>query len=147
MIRLGHRFRSRSLTSTIIKTCHLHTLPNTFHLPIKTPALQARQTKRIILNNGLKIFLVSDASTPVSGAALSVEIGSWHDEEQYQGQAHFLEHMLFFTTKKYPEDVFDRYISDRQGSMNAYTASDHSLYYFTITPDVSFSTFFLNSIS
>ncbi|KAJ3344079.1 hypothetical protein HDU93_003242 [Gonapodya sp. JEL0774] len=71
----------------------------------------------------------------MSGAALAVETGSWLDEKQYEGTAHFLEHMLFLGTSKYPkESEYERYITDNNGNMNAYTSSDHSLYYFEVTP-------------
>ena len=57
--------------------------------------------------------------------------------KRYEGIAHFLEHMLFLGTEKYPiENEYERYILDRNGHFNAYTASDHTAYYFTITPTV-----------
>jgi insulysin len=52
------------------------------------------------------------------------------------GFAHYLEHMLFLGTSKYPaEQDFQRHISDHGGSLNAFTASDHTMYYFSIDPE------------
>ncbi|MCZ6853243.1 MAG: insulinase family protein, partial [Gammaproteobacteria bacterium] len=50
--------------------------------------------------------------------------------------AHFLEHMLFIGTEKYPEvDGYQDFISAHGGSSNAYTTSDHTNYFFDIQPD------------
>jgi insulysin len=49
--------------------------------------------------------------------------------------AHFTEHMLFMGSKEFPaEGEFDRYISANAGKNNAWTSSDHTLYYFNILP-------------
>ena len=62
-----------------------------------------RETKTFSLENGLDILLVSDPDVHRSAAALSVGVGHLHDPEEKQGLAHYLEHMLFLGTKKYPE--------------------------------------------
>ncbi|KXS19755.1 putative ptr insulinase family/protease III [Gonapodya prolifera JEL478] len=106
-----------------------------FNVPILTPSLKSRKTAKVILPNGMKAYIISDPQTSMSGAALAVETGSWRDEKQYEGTAHFLEHMLFLGTEKYPKEYeYERYITDNNGNMNAYTSSDHSLYYFEVTP-------------
>ena len=59
-----------------------------------------RQYKAFILNNGLKVLLISDVDTDKSAAALEVNVGFMSDPRELQGLAHFLEHMLFLGTKK-----------------------------------------------
>ena len=59
-----------------------------------------RDYKAFILDNGLKVLLISDPETDKSAAALDVNIGSMSDPREVQGLAHFLEHMLFNGTKK-----------------------------------------------
>jgi len=59
-----------------------------------------RDYKGFLLNNGLKILLISDPETDKSAAALDVNIGSMSDPRELQGLARFLEHMLFMGTKK-----------------------------------------------
>lgn len=87
--------------------------------------------QKLQLSNGLNAVLLSDPDTPISSAALSIEAGSWMDGD-HQGTAHFLEHMCFLGTKKYPnESEYERYIFDSNGTLNGYTANDHSLYYFS----------------
>ncbi|KAJ3261754.1 hypothetical protein HK103_004705 [Boothiomyces macroporosus] len=105
-------------------------IKNHFKYKLKSHQLQDMEMGKIRLSNGLNAVLISDKNTPITSAALSVDAGSWHDG-RYEGTAHFLEHMLFLGTKKYPsESEYKRYISDANGSLNGYTANDHSLYYF-----------------
>ena len=48
------------------------------------------------------------------------------------GLAHFLEHMLFRGSKKYPEvEKFVDMITKSNGDFNAYTASEETNYYFS----------------
>lgn len=52
------------------------------------------------------------------------------------GLAHFCEHMLFLGTEKFPcENEYTKHLSEHSGSSNAYTASDHTNYYFDVAPD------------
>ncbi|KAI9197372.1 Metalloenzyme, LuxS/M16 peptidase-like protein [Polychytrium aggregatum] len=104
--------------------------------PIKTPQLQDRRIEKVRLSNGINAVLVSDPSAPYSAACLSVEAGSWKDG-RHEGTAHFLEHMLFLGTKSFPKEYeYERFIFDSNGTLNGYTSSDHSLYYFSsVSPD------------
>ncbi|KAJ3189796.1 hypothetical protein HDU85_000080 [Gaertneriomyces sp. JEL0708] len=104
-------------------------------IPILTKQLKDRTLAKLTLANGIRGVLISDPGTPTTGAALSVEAGSWRDGK-HEGTAHFLEHMLFLGTKSYPKEYdYERFIYDSNGQLNGYTASDHSLYYFTsLTP-------------
>lgn len=86
------------------------------------------------LPNKLKVFLIEDPETDVACATMTVKIGHSHDT--IIGIAHFLEHMLFNGTEKYPdENEYSKYISKNGGSQNAYTAHDHTCYFFTVQPD------------
>jgi insulysin len=102
---------------------------------ILTPSLAKRQTLKIRLTNGLEAYLIADPEATHAGAVLTVEAGSWHDPDAHPGLAHFLEHMLFLGTEKYPvESDYDRFIRAHNGKANAYTASDYTLYLFSIDP-------------
>ncbi len=48
--------------------------------------------------------MISDPNTDKSASSLDVHIGSAYDPKSYQGTAHFLEHMLFMGTEKYPAE-------------------------------------------
>lgn len=68
-----------------------------------------------------------------AAAALLVGVGSMYDPPQAQGLAHFLEHMLFMGTEKYPEEnAFDAFLSKNGGSDNAYTDFEHTVYHLEI---------------
>ena len=99
---------------------------------IQTPALKKRQTAKIRLCNGLSAYIISDPGADQSAAAVAVTAGSWLDPKQYPGTAHFLEHLLFLGTETYPEeDGFMGYVQNNGGTVNAYTASDRTVYMFS----------------
>jgi len=62
-------------------------------------------------------------------------VGSMNDPKDLFGIAHFCEHMLFLGTKKYPEENdYAKFLAENGGSSNAYTARDHTNYYFDVSP-------------
>jgi len=62
-----------------------------------------------------------------------VRVGSLSDPDSVQGLAHFVEHMLFYASEKYPtEDEYSKFIAERGGSTNAYTANESTNYQFDI---------------
>lgn len=61
-----------------------------------------------------------DAETDKAAAAMAVRVGSLSDPEDMQGLAHFLEHMLFLGTAKYPdENEYSKFLNTHGGSSNA----------------------------
>ena len=69
-----------------------------------------RTYRGLVLENGMKVALVSDPATDKAAAALDVHVGSMSDP--IQGLAHFCEHMLFLGTRKYPdENEYNKYLS------------------------------------
>ena len=89
----------------------------------------------LTLDNGLKLLLASDPNADKAAASLVVFRGSFHEPPERPGLAHFLEHMLFIGTEKYPEvDGYQAFISSNGGRSNAYTAGDHTNYFFNIDP-------------
>ena len=61
--------------------------------------LDNSESRALVLDNGLKVYLLSDPNFNVSAASISVEVGSFQDPEDREGLAHFLEHMLFLGTE------------------------------------------------
>jgi insulysin len=85
--------------------------------------------RRFTLDNGLRVLLVSDVKFNKSGAALVVNVGQIDDPKDTEGMAHFLEHMLFLGTEKYPDvSEYGNYIRSNGGYNNAYTTTDHTNY-------------------
>lgn len=102
-------------------------------LPILTPSFSEQKVLKLRLDNGLEAIIISDPSVDKSGAVLSVQVGSWEDPKEHPGIAHFLEHMLFMGTKKYPDEKeYHRFIQDHGGLTNAFTANHITSYIFSI---------------
>ncbi len=94
----------------------------------------ARNYSSIILENKLQVILISDPTLETAGASLSVGVGSFQNPENLPGLAHFVEHMLFLGTEKYPEvNSFQKFIKENAGSSNAYTAAEHTNYFFEVS--------------
>jgi len=101
---------------------------------IKSPG-DHRQYKALTLSNELQVLLVSDDQAKKSAASLDINIGSGSNPKDRAGLAHFLEHMLFLGTEKYPNAAeYKQFISTHGGSNNAFTSYDHTNYFFDINP-------------
>ncbi len=95
-----------------------------------------RSYRYLVLDNQLRVLLISDATTEKSAAALDVNVGANQNPEDRAGLAHFLEHMLFLGTEKYPlAGEYQEFISQHGGSFNAYTAAENTNYFFDIDND------------
>ncbi len=102
---------------------------------IKSP-IDEKQYRYLELDNRLRVLIVSDSETDKSAASLDVHIGSGSDPRDWEGLAHFLEHMLFLGTDKYPEaGEYQEFIKNNGGGNNAYTSYGHTNYYFNISND------------
>ncbi|TSK53703.1 Nardilysin [Bagarius yarrelli] len=68
-----------------------------------------------------------------SAAALCISVGSFSDPEDLPGLAHFLEHMVFMGSEKYPaENGFDAFLKKHGGSDNASTDLERTIFQFDI---------------
>ncbi|ADM11675.2 secreted/periplasmic Zn-dependent insulinase-like peptidase [Encephalitozoon intestinalis ATCC 50506] len=86
--------------------------------------------------NGMRGLIMSDPSLDKCSCAVSVKVGSFDNPVSTQGLAHFLEHMLFMGTEKYPdEEDFGKFLSKNNGEYNASTYGEVTVYYFDIAPE------------
>ncbi|KAF4750677.1 hypothetical protein FOZ63_018747, partial [Perkinsus olseni] len=100
---------------------------------IQKPDTDYRQYRAITLPNKMQALLIHDPKTEKAAACLAVKVGSMFDPPQYQGIAHFLEHMLFLGTEKYPEeDSYNKYLAQNGGRSNAFTSDTNTVYFFTV---------------
>ncbi|TSL47684.1 Nardilysin [Bagarius yarrelli] len=68
-----------------------------------------------------------------SAAALCIGVGSFSDPEDLPGLAHFLEHMVFMGSEKYPrENGFDAFLKKHGGSDNASTDCERTVFQFDV---------------
>ncbi len=100
--------------------------------PVQSPNDEL-QYRLLTLDNEMEVLLISDPDSPKAAAALDIMVGSGDNPPGRAGLAHFLEHMLFLGTDKYPDAAeYERYITEHGGSRNAYTSLDHTNYFFDI---------------
>ena len=108
--------------------------------PAAVPARQAAPNdastdRRFVLPNGMKVLLLSDPKLNVASASMAVGVGNLSDPPGRQGLAHYLEHMLFLGTEKYPSVAeFGEYLQRNGGYSNAYTARDRTNYHLEVQP-------------
>lgn len=102
-------------------------------MAINKPLLDDREYRVVVLDNGIEALLVQDLTTDKAAAALDVGVGSFADPPDLPGLAHFLEHLLFMGTEKYPsENEYSRFLTNHAGLFNAYTAAEHTNYHFEV---------------
>ncbi len=116
---------------------------------IKSPNDQ-RQYATFTLENQLQVLIISDPTTDKAAASLDIDVGSASNPASRPGLAHFLEHMLFLGTEKYPSaNDYSSFIDSHGGSHNAFTSQNNTNYYFDIKQDAleggleRFSQFFI----
>lgn len=118
------------LATSIIVACA--TVPGGQQQPVRSPN-DDYSYRLLTLDNDLQVLLISDPETPKAAAALDVVVGSGDNPPGRGGLAHFLEHMLFLGTDKYPDAAeYEQYITEHGGSRNAYTSFEHTNYFFDV---------------
>jgi nardilysin len=77
-----------------------------------------------------------DDRQKLAAVALNIGVGSFQDPEDIQGLAHFVEHMIFMGSEKYPkENELDQYLSANGGASNAHTECEYTLFHLDIVED------------
>ncbi|MCL1125669.1 insulinase family protein [Shewanella surugensis] len=124
------------LTQTIIKSPNDH-----------------RQYQYLTLTNGLSVLLVEDDKSKIAAASMAVKVGHFDDPKTRPGMAHFLEHMLFLGTEKYPNSgEYHKFINQHGGSNNAWTGTEQTNFFYDIHIDAytdsldRFSQFFIHPL-
>jgi len=103
---------------------------------IAKPDTHRREYKFLELENGVKVVVASDDKCDMAGASACVNVGMCHERKDLPGLAHFLEHMLFTGTAKYPiEKEYSEFISQNGGTTNAYTTCYFTNYMFEVKPE------------
>ena len=88
--------------------------------------------RRIVLKNGLNIYIKEDNKLPIVSIQLWVRAGSIDETEKTLGISHFLEHMLFKGTEKYRVGEIARIVESHGGTINAGTSKEFTVYYIDI---------------
>ena len=84
------------------------------------------------LDNGLRVYVVEDHSTPAFNISLIYDVGSRDEVPGRTGFAHFFEHMMFQGSKNLADNMIAEYTERAGGNVNAGTSFDQTLYYHNI---------------
>ena len=88
------------------------------------------QTELFTLPNGLRVILIDTKAFPTMTTVLFFGTGSRFENEKNNGIAHFLEHMPFKGSKKYPSFFAISSLLEGLGAVhNAYTSKDHTAFW------------------
>ena len=82
-----------------------------------------------VLKNGMKVIVIENKRAPVIAQMVWYNFGSGIEETGKSGLAHFMEHLMFKGTRKFPDNYYSNYISKIGGSENAFTSYDYTAYY------------------
>ena len=90
---------------------------------------------RDLLPNGLRVVTIDVPHLHSLMLAVYVRVGSRHETPENNGVSHFLEHMFFRGSRRYPDStVMNGLVEDAGGCLNGITMRDQSLYYTPIHP-------------
>lgn len=84
------------------------------------------------LSNGLRVVVIEDHRAPVVLTSIWYRVGSSDEHGGITGISHYLEHMLFRGTKRYPGNRFGELIYENGGTSNAFTTADFTVYHETM---------------
>ncbi|MBS4064100.1 MAG: insulinase family protein [Chitinophagaceae bacterium] len=101
------------------------------------------QFERFILNNGLKLLIHKDASTPMAVVNVLYDVGARDEKESQTGFAHLFEHLMFGGSINIPD--YDEPLQLAGGENNAYTTNDLTNYYCQLPVENLETAFWLES--
>jgi zinc protease len=81
------------------------------------------------LDNGLKVLLRESHAAPVASCYLWYRVGSRHERPGITGCSHWVEHMLFKGTPKFPKERLKREVERHGGVWNGFTNTDYTAYF------------------
>src|SRR5690606_19619700 len=98
---------------------------------------------RFQLNNGLKVIVHQDKSTPMVAFNLLYDVGARDEHPEHTGFAHLFEHLMFGGSVNIP--VYDGPLQMAGGENNAYTTNDITNYYIQLPKENIETAFWLES--
>lgn len=99
--------------------------------------------KKFTLDNGLRLIVHKDTSTPIVAFNVLYDVGARDENEKLTGFAHLFEHLMFGGSKNIPE--FDTPLQAVGGQNNAFTSNDITNYYITLPKQNLDTAFWLES--
>ncbi len=97
------------------------------------------QYSQFVLDNGLRVFVHEDESTPMAAVNILYNVGSRDEAPNRTGFAHLFEHLMFGGSRHIPS--YDEPLQKVGGENNAFTSPDITNYYITL-PSANLETAF-----
>lgn len=85
---------------------------------------------KFVLNNGLRVIVHKDSSTPIVAMNILYDVGARDEDPDKTGFAHLFEHLMFGGSVNIPK--YDVPLEKAGGENNAFTNNDITNYYLTI---------------
>ena len=98
---------------------------------------------RFILNNGLRVLVHEDKSTPMAVVNVLYDVGARDEDPGKTGFAHLFEHLMFGGSRNIP--AYDEPLQQAGGENNAYTTNDLTNYYCQLPAENIETAFWLES--
>ncbi|MBK7842507.1 MAG: insulinase family protein [Bdellovibrionales bacterium] len=87
------------------------------------------RTESFSLPNGIQGIAISIPKAKLASIGVSLPVGYFDDPAQHPGLAHYLEHMLFMGSSKFPsESDYRDFVENRGGNSNAFTSKHETNY-------------------
>lgn len=94
-----------------------------------------QRTERHVLDNGLTVLLRASSHAPVSTFWTWYRVGSRNEIPGRTGIGHWVEHMMFKGSTRFPEGEMDRLVAREGGVSNGMTWLDWTCYFETLPAD------------
>ncbi len=94
---------------------------------------------RARLANGVRVLVRPNRALPIVAVDCWLAVGALGETDEHAGVSHFLEHMFFKGTRRYPAGTMDRMVKEMGGYNNAATSMEYTHYYI-VAPSEHFST-------
>lgn len=97
----------------------------------KAGAQNGDSVNKRCLDNGMQLILKESHMAPVASFWIFYRVGSRNEMPGTTGISHWVEHMLFKGTEKYPQGAFDKAVARAGGAFNGMTWQDWTTYFET----------------
>src|SRR5919205_3009323 len=85
--------------------------------------------ERFTLENGLRVVVSPDRSSPTVDVTIAYDVGMRSEPEGRTGFAHLFEHFMFQGSKNMPKGEFDKHIESNGVVNNGFTLNHQAAYF------------------